>query len=134
MQRQLSHLGRRDDDPRRIAALIQLGPDAQTGGGAGVANVVHDRFNGLPPRPRQFSVMWQNRRCWILFRLLVPGGKCDTWMQRCRSSATRCSSVFQPRDRDPLLPPASAVMKSAVAWGGRCNVHDDRQAHDSRSQ
>jgi hypothetical protein len=26
-------------------------------------------------RPRQFSVMWQNIRCSILFHLLVPGGK-----------------------------------------------------------
>ena len=26
-------------------------------------------------RPRQFSVIWQNIRCSILFHLLVPGGK-----------------------------------------------------------
>jgi hypothetical protein len=31
-------------------------------------------------------------------------------MQRRRSSARRCSAVFQPRVRYPLLPPASAVM------------------------
>ncbi len=29
-------------------------------------------------RPRQFCVIWQNRRCSILFHLLVPGGKWQT--------------------------------------------------------
>jgi hypothetical protein len=27
-------------------------------------------------RPRQFCVMWQNRRCSILFHFEVPGGQC----------------------------------------------------------
>lgn len=30
-------------------------------------------------RPRQVAMMWQNMRCSILFRLLVPGGKRHTW-------------------------------------------------------
>ena len=30
--------------------------------------------------PLQFSVIWQNIRCSILFHLLVPGGKCATWI------------------------------------------------------
>ena len=25
-------------------------------------------------RPRQFMVIWENGRCWILFHLLAPGG------------------------------------------------------------
>ena len=29
-------------------------------------------------RPRQFMLMWANRRCSILFHLLVPGGKWHT--------------------------------------------------------
>jgi hypothetical protein len=32
-------------------------------------------------RPRQFWVMWENRRCSILFHLLVPGGKRPTLTQ-----------------------------------------------------
>jgi len=27
--------------------------------------------------PRQFMLMWENRRCSILFHLLVPGGRCE---------------------------------------------------------
>jgi hypothetical protein len=48
-------------------------------------------------RPRQFSVMWQKRRCSILFHLLVPGGKCETWMTRRRSETSRFPFPGAPR-------------------------------------
>ena len=37
--------------------------------------------------PRQFSVMWQNILCSILFHLLVPGGKWHTVIFKCNSPA-----------------------------------------------
>ena len=39
--------------------------------------------------PRQFSVMWQNIRCSILFHLLVPGGKWHTEIRSPVSAANR---------------------------------------------
>ena len=48
-------------------------------------------------RPLQFSVMWQNIRCSILFHLLVPGGKWHTEMLSPISSASRCNSTFHSR-------------------------------------
>jgi len=67
--------------------------------------------------PRQFCVMWQKRRCSILFHLLVPGGngsrECATW-SRWRAPAIQPST---PVSDTPLLPPASAVMKSSFARG-----------------
>src|SRR5258708_38696775 len=58
--------------------------------------------------PRQFWVMNENRRCSILFHLLVPGGRWQTVMARSSSSANRCSSSFHKRTLAPLLPPPSA--------------------------
>src|SRR6266516_5673763 len=68
-------------------------------------------------RPRQFSVMWQNIRCSILFHLLVPGGKWHTEMRSPISSANRCNSTFHRRHRLPLEPPPSAVMSRRWALG-----------------
>src|SRR3954462_16020614 len=39
--------------------------------------------------PRQFMVIWENRRCSILFHLLVPGGK---WRTVIVSPAARAAS------------------------------------------
>ncbi len=47
--------------------------------------------------PRQFSVMWQNSRCSILFHLLVPGGKWQTVTVSPTSVANAASSDFQSR-------------------------------------
>ena len=61
----------------------------------------------------QISQFWeikQNIRCSILFHLLVPGGKCETWMVRFSSLASCCNSFFHSRFRQPLLPPPSALM------------------------
>jgi HNH endonuclease len=55
--------------------------------------------------------MNEKRRCSTLFHLLVPGGKWHTDSARPVSSANLCNSHFQSRKRDPLLPPASAVMR-----------------------
>src|SRR5437660_1192067 len=68
-------------------------------------------------RPRQFSVMWQNIRCSILFHLLVPGGKWHTEIRRPVSSAQSCNSTFHNRQRLPLEPPPSAVINNRFAWG-----------------
>src|SRR5512135_514708 len=68
-------------------------------------------------RPRQFSVMWQNSQCSILFHLLVPGGKWHTEMWSPTSSASRCNSTIHSRQRVPLEPPPSAVINSLFARG-----------------
>ncbi len=68
-------------------------------------------------RPRQFSVIWQNMRCSILFHLLVPGGKWHTEMRSDKLSASFCKHTFHDRARLLLLPPPSAVIRSSVALG-----------------
>ena len=68
-------------------------------------------------RPRQFLLIWLNNRCSILFHFDVPGGKWDTSMGMLISLAKDCSCVFHKRQRVPLLPPPSAVIYNAVAFG-----------------
>ena len=46
VQRQASHLGLRDHDTRGVGPLVQLGLDAKAGGGARVANELHERLKG----------------------------------------------------------------------------------------
>ena len=48
---------------------------------------------------RQFMVIWENRRCSILFHLLVPGGRWQTVICRPVSAASFASSIFQARMR-----------------------------------
>src|SRR5262249_29230830 len=67
--------------------------------------------------PRQFWLMNENRRCSILFHLLVPGGKWQTETSIPVSSANRCNSHFHNLTRAPLLPPASAVINRRLAFG-----------------
>jgi len=76
--------------------------------------IVWRETSGLP---RQLMLMKLNRRCSILFHLLVPGGKWQTRIARCVSSASACSSVFQSRVRLPFEPPQSAVIVRQVALG-----------------
>src|ERR1017187_4298736 len=59
--------------------------------------------------------MKENNRGWTLFHLLVPGGKWQTEIERPVSSANFCSSNFQSRNREPLLPPPSAVISNTRA-------------------
>ena len=89
---------------------------------ADTPNELHDRLMIGERTPRQFSVMWQNSRCSILFHFDVPGGKCDTLIVKPVRSAKRCNSTFQRR-RALLLPPASAVMSSSRASGYVCFPH-----------
>ena len=49
--------------------------------------------------PRQLRVIKENRRCSILFYLLVPGGRWHTVMGMRNSSASACSSIFHRRTR-----------------------------------
>ena len=58
-----------------------------------------------------------NRRCSILFHLLVPGGKWQTMIFRPVSLASFYSSVFHRRVRLPFEPPQSAVIIRLVALG-----------------
>src|SRR5271166_2454684 len=67
--------------------------------------------------PRQLRVIKENRRCSILFHLLVPGGRWQTVMGKRNSLAKLCSSIFHRRTRWPLLPPPSAVIIRRLAWG-----------------
>ena len=57
--------------------------------------------------PRQFSVIWQNIRCSILFHLLVPGGKWHTEIFNRIWLESSCSATFHSRERLLLLPPRS---------------------------
>jgi len=66
---------------------------------------------------RQFRAIWENRRCSILFHLLVPGGRWATLIARPVSAASAASSVFQVRRRLPLAPPLSAVISSLSVSG-----------------
>ena len=68
-------------------------------------------------RPRQLALMYENRRCSILFYLLVPGGKWQTVIVSPVASASRWSSHFHRRTLAPLLPPLSAVMSKDRALG-----------------
>src|ERR1035437_4551088 len=67
--------------------------------------------------PCQFRVLWEYRRCSILFHLLVPGGRWQTVMSSPVSAARVASSVFQVRRRLPLAPPESAVISNRPASG-----------------
>ena len=67
--------------------------------------------------PRQFWEMNENRRCSILFHLLVPGGKWQTPICRPVWSARRYSSVFHNLVRLPFEPPQSAVIVRVLAAG-----------------
>ena len=67
--------------------------------------------------PRQLVEMKLNSRCSILFYLLVPGGKWQTWISRPVWSARRCSSSFHRRVRLEFEPPPSAVIVNVVAFG-----------------
>ncbi len=69
--------------------------------------------------PRQLRVIWQNKRCSILFHLLVPGGKWQTLTFKPVSSANRCKATFHKRDLAPLLPPLSTIINRRAALGNR---------------
>src|SRR5271157_1759000 len=67
--------------------------------------------------PRQFWLMNENRRCSILFHLLVPGGKWQTEISSPVSSANCCNSHLHNRTRAPLLPPESAAIDRRRVFG-----------------
>ena len=65
----------RDHGTLRIGLCVQLTADFEPGLGGGCGNQIHDHFVADGGLPRQFWLMYENRRCSILFHLLVPGGK-----------------------------------------------------------
>ena len=66
---------------------------------------------------RQLRLVAENNLCSILFHLDVPGGRWQTVICRPVSVANSASSVFHNRNREPLDPPASAVITNLVAVG-----------------
>ena len=69
-----SHFGVADSDALFIGVGIEFAADRQGRLGRGRCNQFDDCDRLVSGRPRQFCVMWQNRRCSILFHLDVPGG------------------------------------------------------------
>ena len=68
------HLGIADLDALLVGRGIERALDFQAGFGRRRANQL-DHGDAIDSgRPRQFCVMWQNRRCSILFHFDVPGG------------------------------------------------------------
>jgi hypothetical protein len=68
------HLGIADLDALLIGALVENAGDLEAGlvVVAPISSTTASR--SVSGRPRQFCVMWQNRRCSILFHFDVPGG------------------------------------------------------------
>jgi hypothetical protein len=102
-----------DLDPFRVLARVELVLNAKAGSGGGGGDqvdddfVTHERFAAPVVRDEG-----EQKRCSILFHLLVPGGKWLTEISSLVSSASFCNSSFHNRTRDPLLPPPSAVIRS----------------------
>ena len=65
----------RDGGAAGILAAIEFRSDAQARPAAGGPDQTDDRGQVDGGVPRQFMAMCENKRCSILFRLLVPGGK-----------------------------------------------------------
>src|ERR1039457_227726 len=59
--------------------------------------------------------MKEKKRGSTLFHLLVPGGKGKTESERAVSCGHFGNVNFQSRNREPLLPPPSAVISNARA-------------------
>ena len=110
MESQAAHLREGDDHTGLVAALVEFGADAETSDGAGMADQRDQRLEGAKRTPAPVLRDVAEQPVLDLVPLARAGGKCETWMQRPRSSARRCKAVFQPRVRYPLLPPPSAVM------------------------
>ena len=87
---------------RGSAALSFTGLLRQAGGG-----VFH-------PYPVNSGASWRTS---ILFHLDVPGGMWQTVIARPAASARAASSFFHSRSRQPLEPPASAVIRSDAVPG-----------------
>ena len=98
-------------DPRVVGAL-----DFEPGLGARRRDELDDGGMVCERPAAQFWVMWQNRRCSILFHFDVPGDS-RTLIVRPVSSASFCSSSFQSRAREPFEPPQSAVIVNSSAFG-----------------
>ena len=58
-----------------IGLRVQLTADFEPGLGGGCGNQVHDDFVADQRFATPVWLMYENRRCSILFHLLVPGGK-----------------------------------------------------------
>ena len=62
-------------DTGRVLSTIEFGPDVQAGLAVRGPDEADDGCEVDQGVPRQFMAMWENKRCSILFHLLVPGGK-----------------------------------------------------------
>src|SRR5215831_3356554 len=76
--------------------------------------------------------MKENKRCSILFHLLVPGGKWQTEISRPASSVNCCSSHFHNLTRAPLLPPESLADSSGAPSSATTGEYSPRQTRRYR--
>ena len=104
-------------DPRRIDVGVDFAFHGQSCRRCGAGDEVDDDLVTDQRLARQFWLMKENRRCSILFHLLVPGGKWQTEISSPVSSASFCNSHFHSLTRAPLLPPESAVINRRLACG-----------------
>jgi hypothetical protein len=103
-----------DLNPVRVGVLIQPGVDVQAALGAAPGDQVDDHLTGHERLSRPLREMKLNRRCSLLFHLLVPGGKCHTSVLPPLLSERFCSSTRQSQPRGLLDPPQSAVIVSVL--------------------
>ena len=68
------HLGIADLDALLVGPRVERTLDFQAGLGRRRGDQFDDGQSSVRGRPRQVCVMWQNRRCSILFHFDVPGG------------------------------------------------------------
>ena len=67
--------------------------------------------------PLHFLFINENNLCSILFHLLMPEGKYDTFSVRPKSFDSSCDFTFHNFTRTPLLSPESAVMYMRSSCG-----------------
>src|SRR5215468_7362299 len=104
-------------NPRRIMSPCKSRLDLKSGFGLRVRNQLNDSLIADQRSSPPVLVMKENMRCSILFHLLVPGGKCETWICKPVTLARPCRPTFHSRERLALLPPASAMISNCFASG-----------------
>src|SRR5271166_5272082 len=111
------HLGIRYDNAAGILAVVKLAAHGEAGFGGGGRDQLDDHAIADEWCSAPVLADEGNRRCSILFHLLVPGGRWLTTMSRPNLLASFCNSRFHSRTREPLLPPPSAVISNRLALG-----------------
>ena len=76
------HRGVWDGEPGGVGAGVEFGVTLSPARVVVAAMVCTMTSWLVSGRPRQFIEMWENRRCSILFHVLVPGGRWQTVIVR----------------------------------------------------